>query len=302
MRQETHVRDRAQRRGRLAPVGARLGAGAVAGVVLGGLLLAPTGAAVADETPAAGAECAVTSAELRWGVKDSFRNYISGSIANGEWTTENGARYDTPTFIWDSGAGAFAPTLDSGAVAFTGDVHFTGHDDVMRLDISNPEIEFTGPDSARLVLAIGSTDIEGAEPTYERVDVAHIDLSGYETPDAAILMIEEAPVRLTAEGATAMNGEYGSYVSGELVAPVSLTIATSGCAIAASTTERPEVEEGDALQPLPADPEPAVDEPSVPWLPIGIGAVALVAIGVTGGMLIAGRRKASRGRAADSFE
>lgn len=272
----------------------RKGVGAVVGTLMAGLLFAPAAPAFAEtavEADTTNTQCTVTTAELKWGVKDSFRNYISGSIANGEWTTENGASYETPNFIWKDGKGSFDSGLASGAIAFTGDVHFTGHNGAMRLDISNPEIEFTGPDSARLVLAIGSTDTDGAELTYERVDVALIDLAGYGTPDEALLVIDEAPVRLTAEGANALNGEYGSYVSGEQVAPVSLTVSTSGCAVAASTSERAEAQPDDELQVMPVDPQPAGEESTIPWLPIGIGVVALVAIGVTGGMLIAGQRK-----------
>ena len=35
--------------------------------------------------------CQVANARLDWGVKESFRSYSSGSIANGEWVTDNGA-------------------------------------------------------------------------------------------------------------------------------------------------------------------------------------------------------------------
>src|SRR5690606_23738697 len=42
--------------------------------------------------------CTVTDAELVWGYKESFRSYISGSIAHGEWTVADGAAYETPNF------------------------------------------------------------------------------------------------------------------------------------------------------------------------------------------------------------
>ena len=38
--------------------------------------------------------CDVVSASLEWGFKESFRGYIDGSIANGEWTVAEGAAYE----------------------------------------------------------------------------------------------------------------------------------------------------------------------------------------------------------------
>lgn len=260
--------------------------------MIGGLLLAPATPAFAEVSPAAGAECVVSAGDVQWGVKQSFRNYISGSIANGEWTTENGASYETPNFIWGAGSGTFAAGLDTGSVAFTGDVHFTGHGGAMKLDISNPEIAFTGDGSAQLVLAVGSTDVEGAEPTYERVAVAKVTLAGYTTAEGDTLTVSEAPVRLTAEGAKALNDQYGSYVSGEEVDPLSLNVTTTGCELTAEMvpTEAPAEEAPSVDAPVQA---PVEESPSIPWLPIGVGVVALIAIGVTAGMLIAGSRKGS---------
>ena len=68
-----------------------LRAAMAAGLVAGGLMLAPASAAFAETAP--DATCTVQTSELKWGVKTSFRNYISGSIANGEWTTDNGASW-----------------------------------------------------------------------------------------------------------------------------------------------------------------------------------------------------------------
>lgn len=292
VKQEKRMKARAKVRGGAQTTPARRGAAVAVGLMIGGLLFAPAAPAFAETTPQAGAECTVTAADLGWGVKQSFRNYISGSIANGEWTTENGASYETPNFMWSGGTGTFAADLESGAVAFTGDVNFTGHGGAMKLDISNPEIEFTGGGDAQLVLAVGSTDVEGAEPTFERVSVAKVTLAGHSTAEGDKLIVAEAPVRLTSEGAAAMNGEYGSYVSGEEMDPISLSVTATGCDLTAAAvpTEAPAEESPSAEAETPA-PAPVEDAPSVPWLPIGIGAVALIAIGVTVGMLVAGSRK-----------
>ncbi|TQL43743.1 Htaa protein [Leucobacter komagatae] len=282
--EEKHVSNRRQRRA--------VSAGATAALmVAAGLIIGPAGAANAQTAPAE--SCVVTGAELRWGVKESFRNYISGSIANGEWTTENGASYETPAFSWPNGEGTVAPELESGSVKFTGDVHFTGHGGLMKLDIRDPELVFTGSDSAQLVLGMGSTDTEEAELTYERVVAGKVDLSGYDAGDGSTLSIPSAQVRLTAEGAAALNGDYGDYVAGAEVDPLSLTMSVSGCSLASSTGAQPPAEEAET--PAPETPEVIAPAPEqqIPWIPIIIGGVALIAIGVTSGMLIADRRKNS---------
>ncbi|GAA1573607.1 hypothetical protein D3229_01860 [Leucobacter aridicollis] len=280
--EEKHVSDRRQRRAVSAGFTAAL-------LVAGGLVVGPAGAASAQTTAAD--SCAVSGAELRWGVKESFRNYISGSIANGEWTTENGASYETPAFSWPNGAGAVAPELDSGSVKFTGDVHFTGHGGLMKLDIRDPELVFTGSESAQLVLGMGSTDTDEAELTYERVVAGKVDLAGYDAGEGSTLSIPSAQVRLTAEGAAALNGDYGDYVAGAEVDPLSLTMTVSGCDLASSTATQPPAAEAETAAPeAPEATTPAPEQP-VPWIPIIIGGVALIAIGVTSGMLIADRRK-----------
>lgn len=260
-------------------------------VVAGSLLLGPAGPAVATDGGTGGemATCTVDSAELRWGVKESFRNYISGSIANGEWTTENGATYETPAFSWANGVGSFASDFSEGSIAFTGDIHFSGHDGALTLDVSNPEIVFTGPGAAQLVLDMGEADDAG-NVEFERVVAAKVDLGGYDAGDGSTLTVEEATVALTAEGADAFNGGYGDYYAGQELDPLALDVAFSGCDLASSGTPAPSEDPGDAEEaqvPIAED----VAEAPFPWLPVTIGGVALVVIGVASGMLIAGNRK-----------
>ncbi len=63
--------------------------------------------------------CPVDDATLTWGFKETFRSYISGSIANGEWTVADGATYETPDFGWSDGTGAYDPDGGEGLIAFT---------------------------------------------------------------------------------------------------------------------------------------------------------------------------------------
>lgn len=272
---------------------ARLAAGLGVGAIAVAGLLGPTTAASATPFQSVNEpSCNVTAGTLTWGVKESFRSYISGSIANGEWTVSDDMRYETPNFIWDKVSGSVTPELDADEIAFTGAVHFTGHDGAMTLDLANPKIEFTADDTAYLVLDIGSADTTsgGESAVQTEVRAAKLDLSTALNAGGTELAIDGAVPRLTTEGATALNGAYGSYVAGEELDPITLDATVAGCELGEQTAVAPEEPEEVPLDP--ATPVAAEAEaPQIPWLPIGIGAVALLVIGVTGGMLLGGRGK-----------
>ncbi len=85
------------------------------------------------------AACEISDATMTWGVRESFRSYISGSIANGSWEATDGASYETPNFIFSGGSG----TAEQGQaeVNFKGKIHFTGHEGVLDLTLANPKVE-----------------------------------------------------------------------------------------------------------------------------------------------------------------
>lgn len=283
--------------------------GTVRALVASGLLVAaaaipvaatpiaiPTAASAAPLRTEDAAACAVQSAELRWGVKESFRSYISGSIANGEWTVSEDMRYETPDFIWDRATGSFSGSLEEGRIAFTGAVHFTGHDGAMQLDLADPVIEFAGPETAYLLLTMGATDAAnaGGEAPASEVRAAKIDLAGALDARGGELGITAAPARLTAEGAAAFNGEYGSYVSGEELDPISLTASGSGCELAEASAEPADPGTGagsDGAKVDGAQDAESAAAPAIPWAPVVVAGVAILVIGVTVGMLITGRGK-----------
>ncbi|MBK0420470.1 HtaA domain-containing protein [Leucobacter sp. CSA2] len=282
---------------------AATGIGALA--LLGGLLAAPAAAtaAPASATPTravtaeATGECTAEAGTLTWGVKESFRSYISGSIANGKWTVSDDMKYETPNFIWNKIAGGFDPRLESGRLSFTGAVDFTGHDGAMKLDIANPAIEFAGDDTAYLLLTIGSTDKAntGGAAAAKEVRAAKIELAGTVTAGEGALSVAKAPARLTSDGAAAFNGEYGSYAAGDELDPITLAVTAGGCTIGAqeaSPSAPPATEGNGSSEGALADTAKQQTQP-FPWVPVVVGGVALLVIGVTAGMLIAGRKRPS---------
>lgn len=257
---------------------------AAAAALLASALLVPAAANAAPilAEDAASSTCTVTGGELSWGVKESFRSYISGSIANGSWEVADGATYETPLFGWSNPTGEIDADTGEGLISFTGSIHFTGHDGVLDMTLANPSIELKGDGTARLLLDTKSNDAQGQLKLDEQqATLAKIEGVDAFDPASGQYSFSDASAVLTSEGATAFGDFYGS---GDEVDPVTLTVQLAPC-------------EGAAAADQPADEEPVIApapepaEQSVPWLPIIIGGVALIVIGVTVGMLIAGRKK-----------
>ncbi|WP_156322622.1 HtaA domain-containing protein [Leucobacter musarum] len=277
----------------------RSGALLAGAAMIGGLLLAPTAAQaqpVRAENAASGA-CEVTGGSFTWGVKESFRAYISGSIANGSWEESDGATYETPYFSWGGATGSIDPETGEGAVSFTGTVHFTGHDGVLDLTLANPTIEFEGDGKAALLLDARSNDMEGKvaiDATQEWVgDVTVPDQLG--VSDNA-LQLQDLPTKLTNSGAKAFAGFYEADID---LDPIAVDLQFASCADSAggavAAADAGDADESDAAATTDAPvatqtPAPVQASNDIPWLPIIIGGVAILVIGVTGGILLGGRK------------
>lgn len=181
-------------------------------------------------TPQPTATCAVTDATLSWGFKESFRSYISGTIANGEWTVADGASYATPDFGWSAGAGAFEQF--DGRVTFAGSIRFTGHGGVLDTTVANPQLVFADATTAYLLLDVSGPTMDGDEVDETGVSFVQLDLgAGDVSVDGSTITATDVPTTLTAAGHTA----FPNYEVGTAFDPVSFTIATaSGCADAAT--------------------------------------------------------------------
>lgn len=181
-------------------------------------------AALATVGPAATAEASDTG-HLTWGVKTSFRTYVTGPIAHGAIETSGGATTDAD--------GLFRfPSQDLGTVGgasasarYSGTVHFTGHDGALDLSVSNPRIEI-GDGTGTLVVDVASIPIDAPEdstPVVEQdVALATLEL-GDITPTAVSggRQWSDVPTTLTAEGAPAFGG---FYEPGEALDPVTFVV------------------------------------------------------------------------------
>jgi hypothetical protein len=234
---------------------------------------------------------------LDWGVKESFRAYVTGPIAGGSVAPAGGAAENPDgTYRFPGGEGpsdAEAPALDA---AFDGSVRFTGHDGALDLSFSELTVAVTGA-GAELVADVSSKDMDTGEVSaYHDIAVADLDIAaGDLTPDGEVLTLDAVPATLTEDGAEAFAG---FYEAGEALDPVSVLLALAedtGVPMPQDPgtedpgTEDPGTEDPGADDHGAADqtgafggatgPELAETGSDTPVVPLAIGAVALTAAG-----------------------
>lgn len=225
-------------------------------------------------------------AAVDWGVRRTFREYVTGSIGKGKWTLAEGAEDGGALFRFPKGKGTYDPkkqTLDAG---FAGSVHFSGADG-LDLELSAVKVRVAAGRGTLLADVRSDGDRDEAVPlvTFTAKDFA---------PKDGLAVLTEAPATLTADGAEA----FGSlYRAGTAMDPVSLAVAVD------SGAELP------ALPDLGSDPGPS-SGPSAPatqkpapaaaasdtgtgtvLYPVLGGAALLVAAAVAFGLV---RRRATR--------
>ena len=187
----------------------------------------------------------IKSANLGWGVRDSFRNYVRGGIANGSWEL-NGTSYSSDAFNWSNGTGTFKG--GKGSISFSGSVRFTGHHGILDTTIANPRLEING-NSGTLYATMTSNDPSGKATNYGEVALLKVDLSGLQSSADAV-SVNGAATTLTAEGAKAFAG---FYEAGKDMAPLSFSAAINGAKTTTKTVSET-VYEGEGCDPVTGKP------------------------------------------------
>lgn len=187
----------------------------------------------------------IKSANLGWGVRDSFRNYVRGGIANGSWEL-NGTTYSSDAFNWSNGTGTFKG--GKGSISFSGSVRFTGHHGILDTTIANPRLEING-NSGTLYATMTSNDPSGKATNYGEVALLKVDLSGLQSSADAV-SVNGAATTLTAEGAKAFAGFYDA---GKDMAPLSFSAAINGAKTTTKTVTET-VYEGEGCDPVTGKP------------------------------------------------
>jgi len=225
--------------------------------------------------PAEVVGCTVDGAELHWGFKESFRAYLDGSIANGEWSTAGGATYETPVFTWSGGAGGYDSATAAVDLEFPGSVRFTGHGAILDTTIANPRIVIEGDRGMLLVDVFGTTQ-DGSPVDGTALEFAELDLTAAHATDGDVVTLTGIRATLTAAGSDA----FGTYPAGEELDPLELRIPVDpACAEPVAAT-------GDEAA---IETENASGAAAWPWIVFAILAALLVA-GVAVALVLRSRR------------
>ncbi|MHA7961859.1 HtaA domain-containing protein [Streptomyces sp. L500] len=239
-----------------------------------------------------------TEAVVDWGVRRTFREYVTGSIAQGTWKLADGAQDGGALFRFPHGKGTYdAGSLDA---AFAGTLRFTGkHLDLTLGGVTVAVKDGRGTLSADVTDVTDVTDMAdvtgGGRAAAKRVPLVTFDASRIEEKDG-LAAVAEAPAKLTAEGARAFGG---MYQEGTDMDPVSLAVPLDA---KAALPPLPDLgtAPGDS-SPSPAEPRTksaassaASGSASFPVVPVAAAAAVVVAAAVATFLVTRRRRTTSR--------
>ncbi|MFF3264691.1 HtaA domain-containing protein [Streptomyces sp. NPDC002932] len=196
----------------------------------------PAGSAKPKETAGR-----IEDGAVDWGVRRTFREYVTGSIGQGEWTLAGGAQDGGALFRFPKGQGTYDAKERTLAAAFTGSVRFTGADG-LDLTLSRFAVDLK---AGRGTL---SADVRTKDGTRKAAPLITFTAEDF-APKDGLAVLTEAPAKLTADGAKA----FGSlYRAGTAMDPVSLAVALD------AEAKLP------ALPDLGSDPAPAAQPSDTP--------------------------------------
>ncbi|WKD34905.1 HtaA domain-containing protein [Streptomyces xanthophaeus] len=185
---------------------------------------------------------AFADAAVDWGVRRTFREYVTGSVGQGKWTLAEGAQDGGALFRFPQGKGSFDGAKGTLDAAFAGTVRFTGAHLDLTLGKMSVKVE-----NGKGVL---SADVTAGGATKNAVPLVEFDAKGLKT-EGKLATLTEAPATLTEGGSQAFNS---MYKAGTEMDPVSLAVALD------STAQLPALPDlGSTASPAPA---PASASPS----------------------------------------
>lgn len=166
----------------------------------------------------------VSGGHLDWGVKQSFRNYISGPIAHGTITTSEGATRNTDgTFRFPEGTGSVDADANTAELAFTGKVEFTGHDGLLYMTIEDIRVTLTGSGGTLVADVVSKSLSSGQLVTYDDVEFASLGAADLTGADGTVTGTNISAT-LTEAGSPAFAG---FYPAGTALDPLSFSVTTA---------------------------------------------------------------------------
>ncbi|MGK5630867.1 HtaA domain-containing protein [Streptomyces sp. URMC 123] len=169
-----------------------------------------------------GADGRFTDAAVDWGVRRTFREYVTGPIARGRWALTDGAEDGGALFRFPRGTGTYDPESGRLDATFAGGVRFTGNELDLGLSAVRVAVrDGRGTLSADVTGGAGGAGGAGEDPVRRNVPLVTFDAAAPRAQDG-LLTFTEAPATLTEEGAKAFGG---MYRAGTAMDPVSLAVA-----------------------------------------------------------------------------
>ncbi|MFE7033654.1 HtaA domain-containing protein [Streptomyces sp. NPDC057621] len=236
----------------------------------------------------------IENGAVDWGVRRTFREYVTGAIAQGEWKLSDGAQDGGALFRFPEGSGTYDEKKGTLDAAFTGAVRFTGEQG-LDLKLGGIRAKVTDDGKGTLYADVTSADVtsggKAGTDTRKKVPLVTFTAKDLKAEDG-LAQVTEAPAKLTAKGAEAFGG---MYKAGTEMDPVSLAVALTAQAELPALPDLGSAEsatpEAAAAEPKKAEPktEAAASESDVPVLPIGLAVASLAAIAAA--FLIIRRRR-----------
>jgi hypothetical protein len=216
-----------------------------------------------------GATDAIQDGAADWGVRRTFREYVTGDIARGKWTLSDGAEDGGALFRFPKGEGTYEKRELT--ASFTGTVRFTGE---QGLDLKLGAVRAAVRDGKGTLYA----DVTSADFSGRKVPLVTFTAKGLKATDG-LVKLTEAPAQLTAQGAKAFGG---MYQAGTAMDPVSLAVALTDDAVlpalpdlGSAPTPSPTPSKASA-EPVRAASATDGDDAGFPVLPVGLTAGALL--------------------------
>ena len=195
--------------------------------------------------PAGATPVSASSGSITWGLKSSFRSYITSPGANGTISVSGGATQAASNGVFTFPADSGSRDGSTAAIDTRGAVVFRGHEDVLDVSISDIRVAISGATGTVVVDAVSrqyspGTTTPGTPVTYDDVTFATLDLSAVTPTSTAAQYAATIPATLTSAGVPVLAG---FYPAGTALDPVTVSLAletvptcTPGAPVVSSAT------------------------------------------------------------------